>query len=119
MQVERSVLGRHWRLRPCDEAAALAISQRHGLPELLGRVLAGRGIGPAEAAGFLNPRLRDWLPDPSHLRDLDRAAERLAAAILALGANDNARPEGRAEVAVFEQIELVAGARLRLRRTAG
>ena len=83
MQVERSVLGRHWRLRPCDEAAALAISQRHGLPELLGRVLAGRGIGPAEAAGYLNPRLRDWLPDPSHLRDLDRAAERLAAAILA------------------------------------
>jgi single-stranded-DNA-specific exonuclease len=83
MEVERSVLGRHWRLRPCDEAAALAISQRHGIPELLGRVLAGRGIGPAEAAAYLTPRLREWLPDPSHLRDLDRAAERLAGAILA------------------------------------
>jgi single-stranded-DNA-specific exonuclease len=83
MEVERSVLGRHWRLRPCDEAAALAISQQHGIPELLGRVLAGRGIGPREAAAFLNPRLRDWLPDPSHLRDLDRAAERLAEAIMA------------------------------------
>ena len=32
---------------------------------------------------FLNPRLRDWLPDPSHLHDLDRAAERLAEAVLA------------------------------------
>ena len=30
---------------------------------------------------FLNPRLRDWLPDPSHLHDLDRAAERLARAV--------------------------------------
>ena len=83
MEVERSVLGRSWRLRACDEAAALAISQRHGVPEVLGRVLAGRGIGPREAATFLNPRLRDWLPDPSHLHDLDRAADRLAAAVLA------------------------------------
>ena len=80
MEVERSILGRHWRLRPCDAASALAISQQHGIPELLGRVLAGRGVSPREAAAFLQPRLRDWLPDPSHLHDLDRAAERLAAA---------------------------------------
>ena len=33
------------------------------------------------------------------------------AAILALGTNDNARPNGRAGVALLEQIELVAGAR--------
>ena len=83
MEVERSILGRTWRLRACDEAAALAISQQHGIPEVLGRVLAGRGIGPRDAGQFLNPRLRDWLPDPSHLRDLDRAAERLADAVLA------------------------------------
>lgn len=83
MQVERSVLGRSWRLRPCQEALALSISQRHGVPELVGRVLAGRGVGPDEARSFLSPRLRDWLPDPSHLHDLDRAAERLADAVLA------------------------------------
>ena len=83
MEVERSVLGRTWRLRPCDQAQALAISQRHGVPEVVGRVLAGRGVRPAEAAAFLSPRLKDWLPDPSHLHDLDRAAERLAAAVAA------------------------------------
>jgi single-stranded-DNA-specific exonuclease len=82
MEIERSVLGRAWRLRPCDEALALAISQRHGVPEVVGRVLAGRGVQPAEAAAFLSPRLKDWLPDPSHLLDLDRAAERLARAVL-------------------------------------
>lgn len=80
MEVERSILGRRWCLRPCDAATALAISQRHGVPELVGRVLAGRGIGLAEAAGFLHPRLREWLPDPSHLHDLDAAAARLAQA---------------------------------------
>lgn len=83
MEVERSVLGRAWRLRPCDGAAALAISQRHGVPELVGRVLAGRGVGPGQAEAFLRPRLRDWLPEPSHLLDLDRAAERLADAVAA------------------------------------
>ena len=61
MEVERSILGRRWCLRPCDPATALAISQRHGVPELVGRVLAGRGIGLAEAAAFLHPRLREWL----------------------------------------------------------
>ena len=48
---------------------------------VVGRVLAGRGVGPAEALAFLSPRLRDWLPDPSHLLDLDRAAARLAQAV--------------------------------------
>ena len=83
MEVERSLLGRRWRCKPYDPATALAISQRHGLPELVGRVLAARGIGTAEAEAFLNPRLRDWLPDPSHLLDLDRAAARLARAVTA------------------------------------
>ena len=38
MEIERSVLGRSWRLRTCDETLALAISQRHGVPELVGRI---------------------------------------------------------------------------------
>src|SRR3954469_20878379 len=83
MHVERSVLGKSWRLRPCETGLALSISQQHGLPELVGRVLAGRGVGPDDAPSFLSPRLRDWLPDPSHLHDLDRAAERLADTVLA------------------------------------
>src|SRR5688572_8002396 len=83
MEVERSILGRPWRPRPCDEGTALAISQRLGLPELVGRVLAARGVGPGEVEAFLNPRLRDWLPEPSHLHDLDRAAGRLAQAVQA------------------------------------
>ena len=32
--VGRSLNGRCWRLRPCDERAALAIAQRHDLPEI-------------------------------------------------------------------------------------
>lgn len=79
--VERSVTGRIWRLAAEEGCTARAISQQHGLPEVVGRVLASRGMAVAEVPGFLEPRLRDWLPDPSHLLDLDRAVERLGAAV--------------------------------------
>ena len=81
--VERSVSGRRWRLRPVDEAAVLSMSQRLDLPEIVGRVLAARGVGIDAAATFLRPRIRDSLPDPSHLLDLDVAVERLADAVAA------------------------------------
>ena len=64
-----------------DERAGLAIAQRLSLPEIVGRLLAGRGIGPEAAESFLNPTLRDLLPDPSRFRDMDKAAERLARAV--------------------------------------
>jgi single-stranded-DNA-specific exonuclease len=80
--VERSLTGRRWRARLADERAGLAIAQRLGLPEIVGRLLAGRGVGPDAAESFLNPTLRELLPDPSRLRDMDAAAERLARAIV-------------------------------------
>lgn len=81
--VERSVSGQRWQQR-LDQAGlnrALAMSQIHGLPELITRVLAGRGVGVPEAPAFLDPTLRDLMPDPSTLTDCDRAAERIARAI--------------------------------------
>lgn len=78
---ERTASGRPWIWRDADEAGALGIAQRHGLPELVARLLAVRGVRSSEVERFLEPRLRDWLPDPSHLLDLDRAVERLADAV--------------------------------------
>src|SRR5690349_16983593 len=79
--VERSVCGRLWRLREADASLAAAISERHSLPEIVGRLLAERGVGIDEAPGFLAPRLRDGLPDPADLRDMDRAVARLLRAV--------------------------------------
>lgn len=79
--VESSLGGRRWQMRPSDERAALALSQRLAIPEVVGRVLASRGIGLDQAPVFLNPTLRDLLPDPSHLLDMQAAVARLVAAI--------------------------------------
>jgi single-stranded-DNA-specific exonuclease len=59
------------------------MAQRLALPELVGRLLAGRGIDVEGAALFLDPTLRALLPDPSSLADMDRAAARLASAVRA------------------------------------
>ena len=82
LDVAYSVSGRFWRQRPADDRTALALSQFLGVPDIVGRVLAGRGVGLEDAEGFLNPTLKSALPDPSWLRDMDKAAERLADAIV-------------------------------------
>src|SRR5438270_12861690 len=78
--VERSATGRVWRDRLDERAAArsLAMVQRHQLPELLARVLAGRGIEVEDAISFLDPTVRSLMPDPSGLADLAVAAARIA-----------------------------------------
>src|SRR4051794_21943320 len=79
--VIRSVTGRRWVSRQGDARVGMAIAQRAELPELVGRLLAARGIGLEAVADFLEPTLRAMLPDPSVLRDMDAAAARLASAV--------------------------------------
>ena len=81
LAVERSVCGRRWRLRGGDNREAQLFAERLGLPEIVGRLLAQRGIDYDQAPGFLAPRLRDQFPDPSHLRDMDVAVARLVRAV--------------------------------------
>lgn len=84
LNVERSATGQRWvsRLDQAAQNRALAISQVHGIPELVARVLAGRGVELDQAVEFLDPTLRRLMPDPLTLTDCDRAAERLVAAIM-------------------------------------
>jgi len=79
--VERSLGGRRWRQRRADDRQGLAIAQRFGIPELVGRLLAARDVTIDSAASFLSPTLRELLPDPAGFRDMDRAVERLLQAI--------------------------------------
>ncbi len=81
LTVEHSFSGLGWRPRLEDGREALVLSQRLELPEILGRALAGRGIGVDEAEIFLNPSLKLQLPDPGHLKDMDGASARIADAV--------------------------------------
>ena len=82
--VTESATGRRW-VGPSVEQdrAAEAMAQDTGLPPPLCHTLARRGVASAEAADFLAPKLRDLLPDPRALRDMEAAATRFLAAVTA------------------------------------
>jgi len=81
--VEQSLTGRRWVWRSGpQERVGQGLAQQLGVPELMGRLLAARGVSAAEAMVYLDPTLRAMLPDPSVMIDMDRAAARLADAVM-------------------------------------
>jgi single-stranded-DNA-specific exonuclease len=84
LDIRRSATGLAWehRLNERQELAALAIAQGHGTGDLLARVLAGRDVTTEQTLRFLDPTVRDLLPDPASLTDMEKAAVRIADAIV-------------------------------------
>ncbi|MCP3469992.1 single-stranded-DNA-specific exonuclease RecJ [Bradyrhizobium sp. CCGUVB1N3] len=80
--VARSLTDKLWRDRLDGRGAAraLAIVQRYQLPELLARVLAGRGVDIDAVSDFLDPTIRKLLPDPFTVTEMEAAAKRIAEA---------------------------------------
>ncbi|EGG77459.1 Single-stranded-DNA-specific exonuclease recJ [Gluconacetobacter sp. SXCC-1] len=81
-----SVTGRQWHWRAGGQAShtdrmGMAIAQQANLPEIVGRMLALRGIAPEQVGTYLTPTLNDLMPNPSTLVDMDAAADRLARAV--------------------------------------
>ena len=76
--VARSVCGRAWRDRLDERATARALSmtQRHGVSELLGRILAGREVEVDGVEEFLDPTVKRLMPDPHVLTAMKDAASR-------------------------------------------
>lgn len=85
LNVSSSVSGKSWvdRLDIAQARTATAISQQTGMSEIVARIIAGRGVGLEGASGFLEPTIRDLMPDPSTLTAMEEAAQRLADAIIA------------------------------------
>lgn len=61
---------------------AVAALEATGLTRLEATVLAGRGLTEATVGEFLDPKLRSAMPDPTFFLDMDKAADRLAIAIM-------------------------------------
>ncbi|HUD85451.1 MAG TPA: single-stranded-DNA-specific exonuclease RecJ [Xanthobacteraceae bacterium] len=82
--VENSATGRPWRDRLDQRGAAraLAIAQRHDLPELLARIIAGRNVEVDAVEAFLDPTIKRAMPDPNVLTAMPAAAERIADAVM-------------------------------------
>lgn len=81
--VKESATGLAWehRLSEPQDRIALQIAQEQGVPDIVSRVLAGRGVTAETTQRFLDPTIRDLMPDPASLTDMEKAAGRIAEAI--------------------------------------
>ena len=113
LNVERSLTRRRWRARLAQDRTALAIAERHGLPEILARVLAARGVGLEEAGSYMSPTLRGLMPQPADVRDLERGAARIAEAVMqgeTIGIIGDYDVDGMTSTALLLQFLRAAGA---------
>jgi single-stranded-DNA-specific exonuclease len=77
--VARSFTGRRWLLKTVDEAVERELLRE--ISPVLSRLLALRGVTLGEAARYLTPKLKDLLPEPNSLKDMEAAVARVAAAL--------------------------------------
>jgi len=98
--VETSLTGRRW-IGPTPETDRLAeaLVQSAALPRALCQTLARLGVAPEACAGYLEPKLRDLLPDPRHLKDMEKAAARFLEEV-----------NRRGRIAIFADYDVDGGA---------
>ncbi len=99
LNVEGSATSRRW-VGPSgeDDRLAQAMEQDTGLPAPVCRTLVRRGVAAPDAAAFLAPTLRDLMPDPRSMRDMEPAAARIV-----MAARNNQR------IAIFADYDVDGG----------
>ncbi len=90
LRVPASFSGRRWEFAGDGGDDARAIVREAGVSPALAQLLAVRGIRASEAADYLHPTVKQLLPEPLTLKDMDAAVARTRAAI-----------ERREQIAVF------------------
>lgn len=79
----KPVSGQRWQnaLDETGEKKAERLALTTGLPLVIARLLTHRGVGAEDVDAYLEPRLRDLMPDPHVLQDMEKGAARIAKAI--------------------------------------
>ena len=77
-----SVSGLRWERSESDERLVLTLVQRYHFSPLLAEILISRGILPDDVPSFIEPTLKSNLPHPFSLKDMEKAALRMARAVM-------------------------------------
>lgn len=77
-----SLGGNVWNVAQTDERRTEQMCRRLEISSSMAKLLILRGITEDNAPLFLNPKLSTSMPDPSVLKDMDKAAARIAEAII-------------------------------------
>ena len=95
----QSLTNKYWKLREYSDRQIDFISQKYGLSRLVSKLLNIRNISEQDIPSYINPSLKESLPDPYNLVDMEKSCDRLYKAILA---NDYDEME---ELGIYELVE--------------
>lgn len=80
---KESVLGKIWHKINVNEELASQIKRQLNISDLLSTLIARNSRNLAEAEAIFQPKIKTLLPDPFHLRDMEKGVSRVIKAILA------------------------------------
>ena len=76
-----SIKGKDWILKNYNEEKVNFFKENFNLSEILSKLIAIRNFQPKEVQLFLNPKIKNLLPDPFILKDMDKCVKRTVQAI--------------------------------------
>lgn len=82
LDVHQSLKDSRWVFPSVEQDVVARISQLHGLPDYIARLLHIRGVGPDDVQSFLYPNLKNHFPDPMSLKGMQAFAEEFAKKIM-------------------------------------
>lgn len=80
-ETEKSIGGNLWKIAQADDRTVELLMQKYNLPYIISRILTLRGVSPDEAENFLEPKIQKLMPNPNVLKDMEKAAVRIAKAV--------------------------------------
>ncbi len=76
-----SVTGKNWILKEYDQEKIVYLKDNFFLDEIIAKLLVLRNIKNEDIKSFLNPSIKNFLPDPSNLLDMEKSSLRTLKAI--------------------------------------
>ncbi len=77
-----SAKGKYWSLSDSNESYVSGAMQKHGISNLLAKLLYSKGVLLEDIPDFLDPKLKNMMPDPNVLLDMQKAVSRIYDAII-------------------------------------
>ena len=71
-----SVTGKNWILKKFDQDKILYLKDNFSLDEIVAKLLVLRNINKEDINSFLNPSIKNFLPNPNILTDMEKSSLR-------------------------------------------
>ncbi len=78
---DHSLSGKNWVYKKYDSNYVVFLKENYSLDEIVAKLLSIRNINKNYIQSFLKPSIKESIPNPNHLKDMDKTIERILKAL--------------------------------------